>query len=138
MALLLILTAAFSFKSINGLELNYDDERYITHNELIKDLDAGKVKQIFSTYFDGHYHPLTLLSLGMDNLLFQNAIKGHHVVNWLLHLANALLVYLFILALFKDQALAFGTALLFALHPMTVESYAWMTERKNVLYSFFF
>jgi hypothetical protein len=63
----------------------------------------------------------------------------HHQTNWLLHLLNALLIYLLFGRLFPERwSLAFGAALLFELHPMNVESYAWMTERKNVQYAFFF
>ena len=134
----LALAVLFTYNSIDGGELNYDDERYITTNQLIKDLNAESLRTIFSSNFDGHYHPLTLLSLALDRQVFSNPVKGHHITNWLLHLANALLVYLFLFNLFKQQWLAFGVTLLFALHPMNVESYAWMTERKNLLYSFFF
>lgn len=135
---IIILSVIFTYRSTEGQELNYDDERYIRGNQLIRNLDGAKVVEIFSSYFDGHYHPLTMLSLAVDRSLGENPVKTHHVVNWLLHVANALLVYLFLLALFKDRALAFGVAALFVVHPMAVESYAWMTERKNVLYSVFF
>ena len=137
--LLLIIIGAFLLgSSVNGGLLNYDDERYIDQNELIRELDAESVGRIFGEYFDGHYHPVTLLSLAIDRIIFEDHIKGHHTVNLALHLLNAVLVYLFLFALFREQWLAFGVALLFMLHPMNVESYAWMTERKNVLYSSFF
>lgn len=135
---IVILALIFTFGSTQGEELNYDDERYIRGNELIRDLDGEKLGEIFTSYFDGHYHPLTLLSLAVDRQIGDNPITTHHTVNWLLHLANAILVYLFLLALFRKRWLAFGVAALFVVHPMAVESYAWMTERKNVLYSFFF
>lgn len=136
---LLILTGAvFLGQSTEGELLNYDDERYIDQNELIRDPDAGSVGKIFSEYFDGHYHPVSLLSLALDRVIFEDYIRGHHLVNLVLHLLNAALVYLFLFALFREKGLAFGVAILFLLHPMNVESYAWMTERKNVLYSSFF
>lgn len=137
--IILIITGAFFLgSSVQGELLNYDDERYIDQNELIRELDAESVGRMFSEYFDGHYHPVTLLSLAFDRALFKDYIKGHHLVNLVLHLLNAALVYLFLMALFRQQWLALGVALLFLLHPMNVESYAWMTERKNVLYSSFF
>jgi tetratricopeptide (TPR) repeat protein len=135
---LLIAGAFFLGSSVQGELLNYDDERYIDQNELIRKLDTESVSRMFGEYFDGHYHPVTLLSLALDRAIFKDYIKGHHLVNLFLHLLNAVLVYLFLLALFRQQWLAFGVALLFLLHPMNVESYAWMTERKNVLYSSFF
>lgn len=136
---LIIAAVIFTRSSVNGELLNYDDERYIQGNELIEGLSGENVSRIFTEYFDGHYHPLTLLSLAVDSSLGDDPIRSHHALNWWLHLLNTLLVYTMLGMLFpKKWDLAFGTALLFLLHPMNVESYAWMTERKNVLYSFFF
>lgn len=136
---LLIAAVIFTRSSVNGELLNYDDERYIQGNELIEGLSGENVSRIFTEYFDGHYHPFTLLSLAVDGSLGDDPIRSHHALNWWLHLLNTLLVYTMLGMLFpKKWDLAFGTALLFLLHPMNVESYAWMTERKNVLYSFFF
>lgn len=135
---LVAIAGLFTHRSVQGGLLNYDDERYIAGNPHLQKLSGESVAGMFTTYFDGHYHPLTLLSLAVDKQLAKDEIRMHHLVNWLLHLANAVLAYLFLFALFRNQWLAFGAALLFAVHPMAVESYAWMTERKNVLYSFFF
>lgn len=136
--MLAVIGFAFLGSSINGDLLNYDDERYIDQNELISELNGENLGRMFSEYFDGHYHPITLLSLSLDQAVFSDEIRGHHLVNLVLHILNSLLVYLFLLTLFRDRWLSFGVALLFLLHPMNVESYAWMTERKNVLYSSFF
>ena len=135
---LVVIGFIFLGSSINGGLLNYDDERYIEQNELISDLSSEHVGRMFTEYFDGHYHPVTLLSLAIDQSLFSDAIRGHHLVNLVLHILNSLLIYLFLFTLFRERWLSFGVALLFLLHPMNVESYAWMTERKNVLYSTFF
>lgn len=136
--LLVSIGLVFLGQSRSGGLLNYDDERYIAQNELIKSVDAASIGKMFSSYFDGHYHPVTIFSLALDRVLFQDEVKGHHSVNLLFHILNAVLVYLFLLSLFRQQNLAFSVALLFLLHPMNVESFAWMTERKNVLYSSFF
>ena len=138
-AILIAVAILFTHSSTSGGLLNYDDERYIQGNVLIQTDDGIQFKRIFTEYFDGHYHPLTLLSLAWDNALADDSIRMHHQTNWLLHLLNALLIYLLFGSLFPEKwSLAFGAALLFLLHPMNVESYAWMTERKNVLYAFFF
>ena len=137
-ALLVVIGAIFLRNATGGELLNYDDERYIQGNELIQSLDASSVGAMFSTYFDGHYHPITLLSLAVDQQLYADSIKGHHTTNLILHLLNAVLAFLFLYYLFKNRLLAFSVALLFMLHPMNVESYAWMTERKNLLYSAFY
>jgi tetratricopeptide (TPR) repeat protein len=137
---LIVLSALiFTRASSNGKLLNYDDERYIQGNELIEQLDGEHINRIFTEYFDGHYHPLSLLSLSLDRHFSENHVKAHHTTNWLFHVLNACLVYLLLIRLFPNrQDWALGAALLFQLHPMNVESYAWMTERKNVQYAFFF
>lgn len=115
---------------------NYDDERYIAGNPYINgDVETGE--NIWTAYFDGHYHPLTLLSLKWDTTISDDPIRAHHTVNWWLHLLNVLSVFALLLLLSGDARIAFAVALLWGLHPVAVESYAWMTERKNVLYAFF-
>lgn len=139
LGILAIAALLFTRGSIDGELLNYDDERYIENNDLIENFSPEGVGEIFTSYFDGHYHPLTLLSLAIDRSLSEDAVFSHHRTNWWLHLFNSILVFFLLSRLFPErELLAFGTSLLFLLHPMNVESYAWMTERKNVLYSFFF
>ncbi len=137
-AILFMLVLAFGSNSRNGQLLNYDDERYIQGNPYIQTLDFETLKDQFTHYFDGHYHPLTLLSLSVDRLVFSDAVFGHHLVNWFFHVLNTFLVYFLVIALFKNSQTAWFVSLVFALHPIQVESYAWMSERKNVLYAFFF
>lgn len=124
--------------SIGGGLLNYDDERYISGNPWLEMSQEDTDEPMFTAYFDGHYHPLTLLSLKMDESLGNDPIKAHHRTNWLLHGANAFLIGFFIFLLIGDIPTAVGVTLIWGLHPLAVESYAWMTERKNVLYSLFF
>lgn len=127
---------AITYPATRGQLLNYDDERYITANPFLS--EQAPEESVFTAYFDGHYHPLTLLSLQVDQALGKDYIRAHHVGNWLLHGLNAALLYLFLLGLTKNQSLSLFAALLFGVHPVAVESYAWMTERKNVLYTAFF
>lgn len=137
--LIVLAGTLFTRPAIQGQLLNYDDERYIANNALIESLDGEHLQRMFTEYFDGHYHPITLLSLAVDQTMADDAVKAHHQTNWWLHLFNAIWVYLLLLKLFPNHSiLPIGTALLFLVHPMNVESYAWMTERKNVLYGFFF
>ncbi len=124
--------------ALEGELLNYDDERYIASNALIDTLDGAHVGRMFTEYFDGHYHPLSLLSLAIDRAISDNPIRAHHQTSLWLHLFNAVFVFLLLLRLGLDRMLAFSVALLWMLHPMQPESFAWMTERKNVLYTFFF
>ena len=124
--------------SLEGGLLNYDDERYIAANALIDTLDAPHVTRMFTEFFDGHYHPLSLLSLALDRVFSDDPIRAHHQTSLWLHLFNAFLVFILLLRLGLDKMLAISVALLWMLHPMQPESYTWMTERKNLLYSFFF
>jgi len=122
----------------NGL-LNWDDNFYITESAYLKNLGWAGIKGIFSAYLVGNYHPLTLLSYAIEY-----AAAGRidpvlmHTTNILLHAVNTALVYLLGKRLLQDHWGGIITALLFALHPMHVESVAWIAERKDVLYTCFF
>jgi len=104
--------------AVVGQLLNYDDERYIASNALIDTLDADHVVGMFSGYFDGHYHPLTLLSLAIDKAVFQDDIAGHHRVSLGLHLLNSVLLLLILLQFGLDRWVSVGVALVWMLHPM--------------------
>ena len=124
--------------AINGDLLNYDDERYISQNPWLSTSSEKTNESLWTAYFDGHYHPLTLFSLTISDSIGGDPIKSHHVMNWLLHAANAMVLFWLLSLLLKSRPLGFAIALIWAIHPVAVESYAWMTERKNVLYALFF
>ncbi len=124
----------------NDFLKTWDDNRYILDNQLIRDLSFQNVVHLFTIYFDGHYHPLTLLSLALDYSVDGLNPKVFHLTNLLLHLISMLLVFRFISLLLNGKKLFIPlvTALLFGIATMQVESVAWATERKNVLYAVFF
>lgn len=122
----------------DGELLNYDDERYIASNPWLQGRSSVDGESIWTAYFDGHYHPLTLLSLKVDSSFGDNPIAVHHSMNWLLHGANSVALFVFLFLLTGNRSTALAVALLWGVHPLAVESYAWMTERKNVLYTLFF
>lgn len=124
-----------TYTSTQGSLLNYDDERYIAANPW---LNGQAESSVWTSFFDGHYHPLTLLSLQWDMHLGSDPILAHHTVNWFLHGLNVAALFWFVITLTGNRKLALGVALLWGLHPAAVESYAWMTERKNLLYTLFF
>jgi predicted PurR-regulated permease PerM len=132
--ILIIIITAIYYKSLNNQLTNLDDDFYITNNAGITTLN---IKSIFSSYVQGNYHPLTMLSYCLEYKYAQLNPKIYHTTNLVLHLLNTLLVFIFIWLLSKQQWVAFITALLFGIHPMHVESVAWVSERKDVLYSFF-
>jgi tetratricopeptide (TPR) repeat protein len=113
----------------------WDDEGYILNNQLIKALD---LKSIFSGYVMGNYHPLTILALAVEYRVFGLNATGYHAVNLLFHLLNVVLVFLIASHISRNNLVALITALLFGIHPLHVESVAWATGLKDLLYSFFF
>jgi tetratricopeptide (TPR) repeat protein len=135
---ILILTAiVFSDTLQNSFILNWDDADIIINNNIIKHLDWNSFKLIF-TNFKGTDFPLTILTFSLENKFFGLNPFYFHLTNYILHLLNVMLVYFFIRKFTDKHFIAFIVSLLFAIHPMHVESVAWAVERKDVLYSFFF
>lgn len=116
---------------------NWDDPAYVVNNDVIKDINSKNTKEIFTTYRNGHYHPLTWLSLAIDYKISDGGPSSFHRTNIILHILNVFLLFFFLYFLLKDEWLAFFAAMLFGIHPMAVEAVAWVTERKTVLYAFF-
>ncbi len=140
--LIIIFTTCIYFKSLNNPFTRWDDSLYITENPDITTLHGDSLnytlKHTFSSYVQGNYHPLTMLTFCLEYDIFKLNSKPYHITNLILHLLNSLLVFYFIWLITRQRWVAFITALLFAVHPMHVESVAWVAERKDVLYSFFY
>lgn len=137
MGILLITFITFSPVLQNGF-VNWDDPEYIEKNYFIKSFTNENLREIFTSYFIANYQPLTILSYAVEYHFTQLNPKLYHLTNLLLHLMNTALVFYFILLLIKKREVAVITALLFGIHPMHVESVAWIAERKDVLYTFFY
>ncbi len=143
LAALILITVFVYFKSFNNQFITtWDDHGYVTENNDIRTLHGDSLsytlKKTFSENVLGNYHPLTMLVYCIEYQKFKLNPKPYHVTNFILHLLNTLLVFFFIWLLTQQQWVAFITALLFAVHPMHVESVAWVSELKDVLYSFFY
>jgi tetratricopeptide (TPR) repeat protein len=130
-----ITALVFSPMLANGFT-NWDDQFYITENPLLRGPDwAG----IFSKPVVSNYHPLTVGSLALNYQYGALSPYSYHLVDWLLHIVNTGLVFLLAFRLSNGQRwVGLITAMLFGLHPMHVESVAWASERKDVLYTAFF
>jgi len=116
-----------------------DDVHYVVRNPAIRDLSWDGLRFLFlEDRIDFRYVPLSYVSLGLDYRLFGLDPFGFHLTSLLLHLANTALVARLVERLFGDRALGLGTALLFSIHPLQVESVIWVMSRKNVLFLFFF
>ena len=122
----------------NYFIINWDDDGYIINNPLIKDFSWKSIVFMFSHFHLDNYHPLTTLSNAIEYHLFKLNAKPYHFNNLVLHLLNTTLVFYFIRQLVKDKNAALLAALLFAIHPMHVESVSWISERKDLLYTAFF
>ncbi|MBL4708670.1 MAG: tetratricopeptide repeat protein [Flavobacteriales bacterium] len=127
------------FPVINNGWVLWDDPAYVLENEYLKITSWDSIFHQFNfVIVQGNYHPLTILSLALDYSIDGLNPKVFHTTNLLLHLMNVVLVYIFVFRLFRDKSIALFVALLFAIHPMHLESFAWVSERKDVLYVFFF
>lgn len=133
-----LFTALVLFPLLQADFVNWDDDIYILENPLIANIGAN-----FTTYFTqamaSNYHPLTMVSLAIDYALVGQKPFLFHLVNLLFHLLNTALVFFFIKSISKGNTeVALLVALLFGIHPMHVESVAWISERKDVLFTCFF
>lgn len=119
--------------------VNWDDPAYVTENSLIQNLNTDSILKIFkTTEVQGIYHPITLISLAIDYSYWGLDPFGFHLSNLIFHLLNTLLVFFIFLRMNSSLLVAGLVALLFGIHPMHVESVAWISARKDVLYAFFF
>ena len=129
--LLLILTVIAYFPIRKAGFLNWDDIAYLTANRSVQSFD---IINLFTDYCAGNWHPLTLISLAIEYKFSGLHAGNYHLTNLTFHLINSLLVFLCVKALFGKSLMAWFSAFLFALHPLHVESVAWISERKDVLY----
>lgn len=117
---------------------NWDDDRLISGNPVIRELSVSHIKAMFSYSFCGTYLPLTLFSFALEYQLFGLNPLPYHLTNLMLHALNSLLAGMLVWLLSRQRPTAVITALLFAVHPLRVESVAWLTERKDVLFAAFY
>ncbi|MEB2286222.1 MAG: hypothetical protein B6D46_11455 [Polyangiaceae bacterium UTPRO1] len=116
-----------------------DDITAIAENTTLRALTFENLRTLFTSRTDGtNYIPLSFLSLAIDYRLWGPDPRGFHLTNLIFHLANAAAIYWFVARLHGARGLATAAAILWSLHPVQVESVAWISERKNVLSTFFF
>ena len=140
LSLLLILATVALYNSLSRAPfLNLDDDLYVTDNPNVRaGLTWHSVAWAFETTANTNWHPVTWLSHELDCQLFGLNPSGPHMINVLLHAANAALIFLMLASVTAMTWRSLMVAILFALHPLNVESVAWIAERKNVLSMFFF
>ncbi len=150
-SLLLILAVFAAFYPSLENDWIWDDTGNYVDNYRYRGFSSTHLKWIFTTTFPGHYQPLTWLTHSLDYKLWGMGPFGYHLGSVVIHAANAILLYFLTLAFLRTNpqwrslshtlklrlSCAAG-ALLFALHPLRVESVAWITERRDVLSGFFY
>ena len=132
-AVIVLLTAAFYSTSLTNGYI-WDDDDYVINNFYLRDFDG--LKAIWFSYRTPQYYPVVFTSFWIEHHLWGLNPMGYRAVNLLFHIFNALLIYAILYRLKKNLALA--AALIFALHPVHVETVAWITERKNIFGAFFY
>ncbi|UCG32076.1 MAG: tetratricopeptide repeat protein [Phycisphaerales bacterium] len=153
-AILVIPACAFAFfwPALDNDFVDWDDQVFLKNNYRYRGLTADHLRWAFTAFHEGHYQPLSWLTYGLDYAVWGMNPRGYHLTNMILHAANALLVYLLAIRLLRlvltpgrrappTAPVLCGAgvaALLYALHPMRVESVAWATERRDVLSGFFY
>ena len=117
--------------------VNYDDDLYVTANAHVQaGLTWEGIKWAFLNQVASNWHPLTMMSHMLDCQMFGLNPRGHHLTSVLLHSLNAAMVFLLLQQLTGSRWRSLFVAALFAVHPLHVESVAWVSERKDVLSSF--
>ena len=136
--LIACVTIAVYWPVLNNGFIDYDDTDYVTANMMVRQgLTLKGFIWSFLAFHAGNWHPLTWLSHMLDSQLFNLNPMGHHADSLLLHCANAVLLCLVLQRLTGRIGRSMIVALLFALHPLHVESVAWIAERKDVLSTLF-
>jgi protein O-mannosyl-transferase len=134
----LAITALVYSGALGHQFLSWDDPQFLVNNFAVRDLSLKNLRQIFVTTTESVYVPLTILSYALEYHFFKMSPMVYHFNNVLLHVAVTGLLFAFALLLGVSRRAAFLAALLFGIHPMHVESVAWITERKDVLYAFLY
>jgi tetratricopeptide (TPR) repeat protein len=138
-ALFMGLLSALAYSPALKGEFVWDDELYVSGNALLGNLSLQGLQEIFSTFVSGNYHPLTILSLALEFPFAGKSTFLFHLTNLILHGLNTALLWMLLaqkLSLPKPSVILI--TLLFGIHPMHTESVAWISERKDVLYGFFY
>jgi tetratricopeptide (TPR) repeat protein len=132
-------TVAVYWQTTRNGFINFDDPDYVQNNPRVQaGLTMETVKWAFTSYHSSNWHPMTWLSHALDCQLFGLNPAGHHAVNLGFHLANVVILLLLLRSITGQLWPATLVAALFAVHPLHVESVAWISERKDVLSTFFF
>ncbi|MFC1856160.1 tetratricopeptide repeat protein [Thermodesulfobacteriota bacterium] len=138
-SLALVLVSVILYKDVVDYDfVNLDDETYVYENLNIREINAKNLKTIFLEPYFVNYQPLAIMSYAFDYKFSELNAKGFHLTNVIIHVINAILV-LFLLHLITGNVIfSLTIALIFAVHPVQVETVAWISERKGLLCTLFY
>lgn len=127
------------YGQVNGHEfLLYDDKQYVYQNPMVQmGISPESIRWAFTTLFASNWHPVTWLSHMLDQDIFGSNPGAQHMTNVLFHILNSILVFTILRKMTGSTWRSFAVGLMFAIHPIHVESVAWLAERKDVLSLFF-
>ncbi len=136
----LILVTVAVFWQVSSFDfVRYDDDKYVTENRHVQaGLARGGIAWAFLSVYANNWHPLTWLSHMLDYQLFAANPAGHHITNLLFHIISTLLLFFILKRMTGFPWRSAFVAVLFAIHPLHIESVAWVAERKDVLSTLFF
>lgn len=144
-ALLITAIVLFTYRgAFNNQFVDWDDFTYVVNNDLVRNDGNTGLKEIFTRPVSSNYHPVTILSMRLNSNICKTCPQGISpapFIRWnvILHILNSILVLVLVYLLTsRNLFISFFTAIIFGVHPMHVESVAWIAERKDVLSSFFF
>jgi protein O-mannosyl-transferase len=135
---IVVFTGLLYWHSLQNNFTVFDDDFYIINNPFLKNFSLRGIWAIFTSFYSANYHPLTTLTWFFEYNLFGLNPLPFHLVNVVLHLLNTWLVFILAERLSGKKVTALVVSVLFAVHPMHVESVAWISERKDVLYTLFY
>ena len=138
---LLLMIAAFAvYARMLGHDFlsNWDDNRYILENLDVQGISWPRIRAVFSRYYVGNYAPVQMLSYMFDHAVWGLRAGGYLLTNLVLHFCNTLLLYRLLLRLVGGRLAAWCGAAFFLVHPVQVETVAWISQRKNLLAMLFF
>ena len=135
----LVLATVIAYEQVRHNDfVDYDDDFYVTENPNVKEgITCESILWAFTTSHAGYWHPLTWLSHMLDCQFFGLNPAGHHIINLFFHIANTLLLFWILKRMTGAIWQSAFVAAAFALHPLHVESVAWVAERKDVLSGLF-
>src|SRR5438445_475708 len=148
--LIALVTVVPFLPTLDNQFVNWDDDKNLLKNPHYRGLGWSQLRWMWTPVHLGHYIPLTWMTFGLDYLLWGMNPLGYHLTNLLLHAANAVVFFFVVLRILtralpnpseRGEALAVSSgvaALVFAIHPLRVESVAWATERRDVLSGLFY